>query len=216
MRIGIIHATLNAVQPITDAFKAKDSSIEIVNFVNEELLAHANRVGGLDTWGMRNFLRTGMMAGDAKVNGIVIACTIYSPYADELQQYVDVPVIAVDNPMIVKAVRSGKKIGILATTASSGPSAQRKLLKVAKNLNTRVDMEMTIVTEAMTELKGGNIEKHNELLRNAAIGLKEKGCGVILLSQITMACAKKSMEDLGMEILTSPETGAEEMLRLIK
>ena len=112
MRIGIIHATLNAVQPITDAFKAKDSSIEIVNFVNEELLAHANRVGGLDTWGMRNFLRTGMMAGDAKVNGIVIACTIYSPYADELQQYVDVPVIAVDNPMIVKAVRSGKKIGI--------------------------------------------------------------------------------------------------------
>ena len=57
MRIGVIHATLNAVEPLVRALKEADSNIEVCNYVNEELLFHANQAGGVDDWGLRNFYR---------------------------------------------------------------------------------------------------------------------------------------------------------------
>ncbi|MCI9106594.1 MAG: Asp/Glu/hydantoin racemase, partial [Lachnospiraceae bacterium] len=38
MRIGVIHATLNAVEPLVKAIHEVDFSAEVCNFVNEELL----------------------------------------------------------------------------------------------------------------------------------------------------------------------------------
>ena len=42
----------------------------------------------------------------------------------------------------------------------------------------------------------------------AAGKLKAKGCDLIVLSQITMACAKKEMKELNIPVLSSPDSGA--------
>ena len=67
MRIGVIHATLNAVEPLVRALKEADSNIEVCNYVNEELLFHANQAGGVDDWGLRNF--TGFYASSGISGG---------------------------------------------------------------------------------------------------------------------------------------------------
>ena len=41
MKIAVIHAALSALEPVTEAFLAEDPSIQVRNFLNEELLAHA-------------------------------------------------------------------------------------------------------------------------------------------------------------------------------
>ena len=50
MRIGLIHATINAVAPVMECAQKIYPDMTILNFVNENLLDHANKVGGVDTF----------------------------------------------------------------------------------------------------------------------------------------------------------------------
>ena len=214
MKIVAIHATLNAVEPLCAAFRALDPELQLLNLVHEELLARANAVGGVDAQGLRSFLRVASLAADARPDGIVIACSVFSPYAAEVEALAGVPAVAVDQPMLEQALRLGGKIGLLATTAASNPAAVEKLQKLAAGRP--FDYACATVTEALRALKAGDAARHNALLREAAQGLTEQGCTSLLLTQITMACAADSLRDLPAVVLTSPETGAAALLRRIR
>ena len=214
MKIAVLHATVNAVRPLEDALRAIEPKAQIVNLVNEELLHRANEIGGVDARGLRSFLRLASLASDANPDGIIIACSLYCPYASYVHEISGIPVIAVDQPMMEAALQHGGKIGILATTAASGPAAIEKLKKAANGRE--FETEIAIVTDAMTALKAGDINKHNLLLKKAAKKLVDKGCTVLMLTQITMACAAEMLSDLPALVLTSPQTGAQAIIRLIR
>ena len=216
MRIGVVHATLNAVEPLVKALKEQDSSVEVCNFVNEELLFHANQSNGVDDWGLRNFYRLFMQAAESSVDGIIVACSLYSTYVEEASKLTDKPVIAIDQPMVEAAACSGKKIGILATTASAGPAEEKKIQKEALRRGMTADTLVAVRPEAFKALKGGDERVHDQMLYDAAKQLMDQGCELIVLSQITMACAGAKIRKGGMEVLTSPETGAKYMINEIK
>ena len=216
MRIGVVHATLNAVKPLVNAFHELDTEIEICNFVNEELLYQANLSGGVESRGLRSFYRTFMQAAEASVDGIVIACSLYSSYVQTASQLTKKPVIAIDQPMVENAVEKGKKIGILATTVSAGPAEEKKILQEAQRVGKNVETEVIVVPEAFVALKEGKEDLHNELLKEAAVNLKAHLCDTVVLSQITMACARPEIENLGIKVLDSPSSGARSLIRQIK
>lgn len=211
MKIAAIHATMNAVKPLQDAFQTVNPEMEIVNFVNEELLRHANQVNGVDAWGVRNFLRLVMQAAEADVQGILIACSLYGYYQDTCRLLTDKELITIDTPMIQEAVAKGNKIGVIATTASAGPAEVKKVCEEAARTHKIVKTELRVVTEAMTCLKAGNQEGHNRLIRKAGKELVESGCDIVILSQITMACAQTGMREFPVPVLTSPDSGARYM-----
>ncbi len=216
LKIGVIHATCNAVSPLNVAAAQHPEDITILNFVNENLLYRANQVGGADEYGLRSFTRSVFEAIDANVDGIIIACTVYTPFVDLMKNFCTIPIIGIDNPMLTSAVNIGGKIGVLATTASSGPSAKKQLLKIASEKEKDINVEVRINTEGMTQLKKGNIDVHNRILYEEGKKLVESGCSCIVLAQITMACAAAKMVDLGVPILTSPSEGIKEIVSLIQ
>lgn len=216
MRIGVIHATMNAVEPLMEAFRKVDESVQVCNFVNEELLYHANQNNGVDTWGMRNLAQLIMMAEQSSVEGIVIACSLYSGYVEKMQMLTKKPMIAIDQPMIEAAVLNGTQIGVLATTVSAGPETERKVLEYAKSVGKEVKTCVRVNAEAMEVLKLGNREMSYELLRKSAEELKQQGCDTLILSQITMAGAARGLEHCGMRVYNSPQSGAEAMIRRIR
>lgn len=214
-KIGVIHATCAAVEPLNETAEELGNNISLLNFVNENLLLRANLIGGIDKYGLRSFARIFFEAADAGVDGIIVACSVYTPYVDLFRQFVDVPVIGIDSPMLTSAVEKGAKIGIVATTAASGPSAQKQMEKIAASLDKNVDFEIEIVTEAMSALKDNDVALHNRLVYDAGKRLADNGCDIIVLAQISTACAAKSMEDLNVPVLTSPAEGLREIMKLI-
>ena len=215
VKIGVIHATCAAVEPLNEAAKRMGDDITLLNFVNENLLLRANLVGGADKYGLRSFARVFFEAADAGVDGIIVACTVYTPFVELVRKFVDVPVIGIDNPMLVSAVNQGTKIGIVATTAASGPSAQKQMEEIAAVLGKTVDFEIEIVTEAMKALKSENVELHNRYVYDAGKRLKDAGCDVIVIAQISTACAAEGMADLNVPVLTSPAEGIKKILEMI-
>ena len=213
MKIGVIHANISAVAPLEEAFKRVDPEITVVNFCNEELLQIVEQEGRVTKKALRMFARTVFAAADSGVDGIMIACSVYCSYADLMQNFLSVPIIAVDAPAVQIAVSKGGKIGILATTASSAPACRSKLQKEAERTGQILDYEEGIVTEAMTALKEGNLQEHDRLVGLKAEELVKKGCTSLFLSQITMARAADSLKDLGVLVLSTPEEGVKKLVK---
>lgn len=216
MKIGIIHATCNAVQPLNTAFKQLAPEVTVLNFVDENIQYHANKINGLDDKLYRDFIDIAVKAQDAGVDAIIVACTVLTPVVDIVKPFISVPIFAVDRPMLVKAVNHYKKIGVVATTAPSGPATKSQLEKIAKGLGKEVEVDIQIITQAMTELKAGNEAEHNLLNCFAAEELKKRGCEVIILAQITQASAEKETNSLGLPVLTSPKEAVKAVISALE
>jgi Asp/Glu/hydantoin racemase len=205
MKIGIIHATCNAVPPLNAAFKQLAPEVTVLNFVDENIQYHANQMNGIDDKSFRDFVHLASKAQEAGVDAIIVACTVLTPVVDAVKPFISVPIFAVDRPMLEKAVTHYTKIGVVATTAPSGPATKAQLEKLANEWGREVEIETEIITQAMTELKAGHEEEHNQLNRLAAAELQKRGCEVIILAQITQACAEVETSTLGLPVLTSPK-----------
>ncbi|MDW0116205.1 AroM family protein [Sporosarcina thermotolerans] len=214
MKIGIIHATCNAVPPLNDAFKELAPDVTVLNFVDEHLQYYANQIKGIDDKIFRDFVNMATTAQEANVDAIIVACTVLTPVVDTVKPFIKVPILAVDGPMLEKAVKDYKKIGVVATNAPSGPATKAQLEKIAKEFGKEIEVETEINTEAMTKLKAGNVEEHNRLNALAAEQLKNRGCEVIVLAQITQASAKEQTEKIGLPVLTSPNEAVKTILEL--
>ncbi|WGG46447.1 aspartate/glutamate racemase family protein [Rossellomorea sp. DA94] len=205
MKIGIIHATCNAVPPLNAAFNQLAPEVTVLNFVDENIQYHANQMNGIDDKSFRDFVHLATKAQEAGVDAIIVACTVLTPVVDAVKPFISVPIFAVDRPMLEKAVTHYTKIGVVATTAPSGPATKAQLEKLAKEWGREVEVETEIITQAMTELKAGHEVEHNHLNRLAAAELQKRGCEAIILAQITQACAEVEASTLGIPVLTSPK-----------
>lgn len=216
MKIAVIHATMNAVSPLMKEFEKADASVQVINYVNENLLLTVNEEKNVTRKALRMFANLVFAAAETDVAGILVACSVYCKYVPLLEPFLSIPVVAIDRPMLEKAVSDGEKIGIVATTAMAAPTAKIQMEKLAKEQGKTIRTEEKIVTEAMKELKKGNVQRHNQLIKEACVNLEKKGCDTILLCQITMASAVGEMKECKAEVLTSPTEGVRKILQLCK
>lgn len=216
MKIGVIHATLGAAAPLNEAFKRLAPDAVVLNFVNEELLHRATALGGADTSGLRMFARMAFAAAEADVDGIIVACSVYCPYVELIKPFLQVPVIAVDNPMLETAAAKGNKIGILTTNGPAAPAAQHQIEAMAAALGRKPEFVLSPLPAAATAFKQGRREEAIELIRQAGTALAAQGCDTLVLAQITMACAAPALSDTGVTVLTSPDEGARRIIRLVQ
>jgi Asp/Glu/hydantoin racemase len=216
MKIGIIHATPNAVPPLNEAFKALAPETTVLNFVDENIQYHANQIQGIDDKIYRDFVDMSVKAQEAGVDAIIVACTVLTPIVDAVKPFIHVPILAVDRPMLEKAVNDYKKIGVVATNAPSGPATKEQLEKLAAQAGKTVEVDTEINTEAMTALKAGKDTEHHRLNRAAATELKKRGCEVVVLAQITQAPAEQEAKQAGIPVLTSPKEAVKAIVKLIE
>ncbi|WP_419887634.1 aspartate/glutamate racemase family protein [Neobacillus niacini] len=216
MKIGIIHATCNAVPPLNAAFNNLAPEVTVLNFVDENIQYYANQINGIDDKSYRDFVDIAVKAQEAGVDAIIVACTVLTPIIDSVKPFVSVPIMAVDRPMLEKAVKNYNKIGVVVTNGPTGPLTEAQLKKIAKELGKEVEIDTQIDTQAMTELKAGNEEEHNRLNCLAAAELKERGCEVIVLAQITQASAEKETSTLGLPVLTSPKEAVKAIISALE
>lgn len=216
MKIDVIHANSSAVEPLESIFRETFPDISIQNHINEKMLAEVESAGQVNARALRMFAGEVCSAADSQADGIIVACSVFCSFIDTVKPFIECPIIAVDAPAIEKAAESGNKIGILATTAASAPACEKKLEVIAQNKGYLLSYEHGIVTKAMEALKAGDYETHDRLIVDKARDLKDLGCDVLLLSQVTMARAKEAMPDSLKQItIDTPYWGARKIIDLI-
>lgn len=215
MKIGVIHATCNAVPPLNATFKKLAPEVTVLNFVDENIQFYANQIKGIDDKTHRDFIDIATKAQEAGVDAILVACTVLTPLVDSVKPFISVPIVAVDQPMLEKAVKNYQRIGVIATNAPTAPATKDQLLTIAHKFGKSIEVVTQVDTQAMIELKSGNETEHNRLNALAATELKKRGSEVIILAQITQASAEQETTAVGLPVLTSPSEAVTALLKAV-
>jgi len=116
-----------------------------------------------------------------------------------------VPVLRVDQPMADQAVRSGRRIGVIATlTTTLNPTADLVRRRAAL-AGKPVEIATRLCAGAFEALMGGDAAQHDSLVASALRDLSQQ-VDVILLAQASMARVVDTLgaADRRMPILASP------------
>jgi Asp/Glu/hydantoin racemase len=158
------------------------------------------------------------------VDAIMISCSTMNRAADAVRGAMaqhGVPVVQIDEAMMVQAVNHGGKILTAATHGPTVKSTQALLEETAQHLGKEVSFTGVTIEKAFRFLGEGNIEKHNEIIAQAIREkVQQEKIDIVVLAQLSMTVFKLSyadcVEKFGVPVLTSGETGfqrAGEVLR---
>lgn len=158
------------------------------------------------------------------VDAILISCSTMNRAFKEVSEYMKpfgVPVIQIDEAMMVEAVNTDGKILIVATHGPTVKSTQGLLQETAGRLGKKVEFAGVTTEEAFDLLGEGEIEKHNEVIANAIREAQEKEkIDVVVLAQLSMSVFSFSYpypeEAFGIKVLNSGETGFLKVASVLK
>ncbi|MFC0274600.1 aspartate/glutamate racemase family protein [Metabacillus herbersteinensis] len=214
-RIGLIHATVNSVQPILDAFQVHAPQVTLVNFMDESLIFELNETGTVTKNMARRLLNLVEKAVMSGVDGVLLTCSSFTPVVSEISHLFDVPMLSADVSMLEKAVDMGTRIGVIATVEAAGPTTTALLEKIASKRQKDVTFKTVIIPDAFKALQNGDRTKHDKLIHQKVQELAND-CDVILFAQFSMA---RALETLDMTttppILTSPEISVKSIVAKI-
>lgn len=211
IRIGLIHATMNSVQPILEAFRTHAPYATLLNFMDEGLIFELNETGTVTPAMVRRLVRLIERAEESRVDGILLTCSSFSPYVPQIRKLFSVPIVSADLSMLEHAVDVGTRIGVIATVGTAGPITSQQLKEIAKERGKAIEVHTEIITDAFAALQNGDPVKHDELIHEKITAFSAE-CDVILLAQMSMARALRRLNKLPKPVLTSPEISVRTIL----
>jgi Asp/Glu/hydantoin racemase len=135
--------------------------------------------------------------GSAEAAGadyILVTCSSIGAAVEASAALTKVPVLRVDQPMADLAVRTGKKIGVVATLPTTlGPTSdlvRRRAALVGKE----IELTSKLCEGAFEALMSGDAAKHDEMVAKALKELSTQ-VDVILLAQASMARVVNTLDD---------------------
>jgi hypothetical protein len=119
-----------------------------------------------------------------------------------------------DDAMADQAVTLGRRIGVVATVASTIAPSCGLILAKAEAEGKKVEVKPYLVDGAMYVLLNEGKEKHNALVKRTVIDCARR-CDVVVLAQGSMVVLLPELKDIAKPVLSSPELGVRKARTLL-
>ncbi len=141
----------------------------------------------------------------AGADAILVTCSSIGPAVEAAAFFTGVPLLRVDQPMADQAVKTGTRIGIIATLPTTLNPTTDLVRRRAALAGKSVEVTAQLVEHAFDALMAGDTAKHDALITTALRQLATKS-DVILLAQASMARVVDALpeSDKTLPILASP------------
>lgn len=214
-RIYLLHAYRYSVAPCEEAFARLWPEAEAIRLLDEGLYADAGADGSLPdnvVPRLASLFRHCVLSG---AKGIVFTGSTFGPAVEAARPGIDVPLLKADEAMSDLAVRSGKRILMLATAKRAMPVIRRNLENAARAAGASPELGEVWVEHAQAANNAGRAADHDGLVAEA-VAKNAAGWEVVVLGQMSMAPARaKLTPELAARVLTSPDASALRMKALI-
>lgn len=189
--------------------------VKVHQIIDDSLIQEVNANGG-PTYGVRNrMLDYYRHAESLGVDLILNQCSSVGEVADQIRPFISVPIVKIDEAMARKAVSLGKRIGVIATVATTVGPSTRLIENTAKEMGIPVQVEKHLVNGAMMVLiEEGDVRKHNAMVRDEVLRAAETN-DVIVLAQGSMTVLLPELKDVSKPVLTSPRLAIEYVRELL-
>ncbi|HEX9869493.1 MAG TPA: hypothetical protein VGC99_13045, partial [Candidatus Tectomicrobia bacterium] len=130
MRVVMIHAVAESMQPTKLAFQEVFPEAQLVNLLDEGLFLD---FGDQLTPALRRRM-TQLICYSAEygAQAIGLACSVYTPMVEMVCGVVDVPIISSYGPVMGEAVQAGRRVGLIAAVPATLRDAEYFLQQAAR------------------------------------------------------------------------------------
>jgi aspartate/glutamate racemase len=156
------------------------------------------------------------VAGSAGAQAVLVTCSTLSPLVDELEPVTGVPVVKIDERMIARAVRSGSKVAVIATSETTREPTRQMLESEAQRLDKTILVETCLVENALLALVAGDTQGHDRLVLDA-LQSWTGWADVIVLAQASTARVlfETPTGDFPIPVLSSPHLALAQVAELL-
>ena len=207
-RVVLVHTVAALVPVFQELAKGLPGDVKVSNIVDESLLEDAITAGGLTHSVNRRVVDHILSAADCGAVAVLATCSSIGPAVEIASQLVEVPVLRIDEPMASAAIESGKRIGVLATVASTLNPTVDLLRRSARGLEKDVEVVPVLKDGAFTAMRSGDGSRHDEIIGGALMELAVD-VDAIVLAQASMARVVATLEPgaLSVPVFSSPSSG---------
>lgn len=192
-RVVLVHTVAGLVPVFQELAKGLPGDVKISNIVDESLLEDAITDGGLTPAVNRRVVDHILSAADSGAVAVLATCSSIGPAVEIASQLVGVPVLRIDEPMASAAIERGRRIGVLATVASTLNPTVDLLRRCAQSLGKDVELTPVLIDGAFRAMRSGDAARHDEMIGGALMDLA-LDADVIVLAQASMARVVAALE----------------------
>ena len=205
--LALLHTTPVTIPELSTRAADSAPNVRLINLLDDSLLSDVMAAGEV-TPAVRARLRHYLVAAqDAGAGAVMSCCSSVGQAVEELAAEVSLPVLRIDAPMAERASELGKRVGVLATVATTLAPTADLIERLARQGGRPVQVTRRLVDGAYAARLAGNGEKHDRLVLAALQELLGQ-VDVIVLAQASMARLLPTLGDTGgIPVLSSPESG---------
>jgi aspartate/glutamate racemase len=206
--LGIIHAvnlTIRAMQPFLEKYIP---DVEVVHLCDDTIQRDNIRagVGVIPKTNYYKFAQYAHNLQEAGADMILLACSTFNYAAELARPMIDIPIMQIDRPMMELAVGQGRRVGLLATLATTVPSSERLLRIVAAEQKKEVEVTTVLREEAFRAIQKGDTETHNAILLEEIEKLSGQ-VDSIVMAQLSMSALAPHLTGTRVPVYDSGTTG---------
>lgn len=215
--LGLVHTSATLVPVFAQLCKEKLPHVDTFNIADDSLIKDVIARGELTARTARRVIEHIGSAEAAGADYILVTCSSIGAAVETAAGLTSVPVLRVDQPMADLAVKTGSRIGVIATLPTTlGPTANL-IERRAAAAGVGITLTSRLCEGAFEALMSGNPARHDELVSRA---LKElvANVDVVVLAQASMARVVDTLapDERRIPILASPPLAISYLAELLK
>lgn len=215
--LALIHTGTFLASVFTGLCHQTMPDVDVFNIVDESLIKNTIAANQLTPQTSRRLVEYLKSAEEAGADAILVTCSSVGPAVEAAQQFIDVPVLRVDVPMVDKAIGIGARIGVIATLQTTLKPTVDLIERRAAAVGKEVEVISMLCEGAFEAVASGDAKTHDRLV-TAEIRALMTQVDVVVLAQAFMARAANLVPEAERRapILSSPQLAidtAQEVVR---
>ncbi len=213
--LALIHTSATLVPVFQQLCKAHLPDVATFNIVDDSLVRAIGEKGALTADIARRVEAYITSAEAGGADHILVTCSSIGPAVEASAPFCSVPVHRVDQPMADEAVRTGRRIGVVATLPTTLNPTTDLVRRRASGAGKTIEITARLCEGAFDALMAGDAATHDRLVASALRELATQ-VDVILLAQASMARVVESLaaDDRRVPILASPPLAIAHLAKL--
>lgn len=218
MKIGLIYTSttqelIELVEKEVMLQVGKD--VELYSLQEPSILGETRDAGYVTSTAAAKLISMYMQAALEGCDACLNICSSVGEVADSVQNiadYIGMPIVRIDEEMCREAVRSGKRIGVMATLPTTLEPTKNTIKRMSRECGQHVEIVDCLVEGAF----GLDQEQFKARMAESA-GMIAEDVDVIVFAQGSMAYCEDYIADLYKKrVLSSPGFGARELKKALE
>jgi hypothetical protein len=210
-QVTFLHTSAAHIETFEHLVKALAPGVRTNHVVAEDLLADAQVVGAGDASLVVRIQKAMIDAAGSGAPLVVCTCSTIGEAAERTPTNGRFQALRIDRAMAERAVRSGPDILVVAALDSTLLPTIDLIREAAVALRRDIAVRHLVVADAWRHFIRGDREAYVRAVVEA-IRREPVAADVVVLAQASMALAAERLQDLGVEVLSSPALGVKDVL----